>query len=65
MKKNTTYELVANLQRWLQLPESPDYQGVQKLLARWQPYGGLIVCAYTPETLMTIFDVETKGNPVD
>jgi hypothetical protein len=23
------------------------------------------VCAYTPETLMTIFDVETHGNPVD
>ncbi len=23
------------------------------------------VCAYTPETLITIFDVETKGNPVD
>lgn len=23
------------------------------------------VCAYTPETLMEIFDVETKGNPVD
>lgn len=23
------------------------------------------VCAYTPETLMTIFNVETKGNPVD
>ena len=23
------------------------------------------VCTYTPETLMTIFDVETKGNPVD
>ena len=23
------------------------------------------VCAYTPETLMTIFDVETKGNPPD
>ena len=22
-------------------------------------------CAYTPETLMEIFDVETKGNPVD
>ena len=22
------------------------------------------VCTYTPETLMTIFDVETKGNPV-
>lgn len=22
-------------------------------------------CLYTPETLMTIFDVETKGNPVD
>ncbi|MGB9081663.1 MAG: hypothetical protein WCD00_10210, partial [Desulfuromonadaceae bacterium] len=31
-----------NLQRWLQLPEPPDYEGVQKLLARWQPYGGLI-----------------------
>jgi len=24
-----------------------------------------ITCAYTPETLMEIFDVETKGNPVD
>jgi hypothetical protein len=23
------------------------------------------VCGYTPETLMTIFDVETKGSPVD
>jgi len=23
------------------------------------------VCAFTPETLMEIFDVETKGNPVD
>ena len=23
------------------------------------------VCDYTPETLMTIFDVETKGNPPD
>lgn len=23
------------------------------------------VCAYTPETLMTIFDVETGGNPID
>lgn len=31
-----------NLQRWLQLPERPDYQGVKKLLARWQPYGGLV-----------------------
>lgn len=31
-----------NLQRWLQLPEPPDYQEVRKLLARWQPYGGLI-----------------------
>ncbi|HEX8961321.1 MAG TPA: hypothetical protein VF775_07085 [Geobacteraceae bacterium] len=31
-----------NLQRWLQLPEPPDYQRVRKLLARWEPYGGLI-----------------------
>jgi DNA-3-methyladenine glycosylase II len=31
-----------NLQRWLQLPKQPDYQGVRKLLARWQPYGGLV-----------------------
>ena len=31
-----------NLQRWLQLPEPPDYQGVRNLLACWQPYGGLI-----------------------
>jgi hypothetical protein len=23
------------------------------------------VCAYTPEALLTIFDVETHGNPVD
>jgi hypothetical protein len=23
------------------------------------------ICAYTPETLMTIFNVESKGNPVD
>jgi hypothetical protein len=23
------------------------------------------VCPYTPETLMEIYDVETKGNPVD
>ena len=23
------------------------------------------VCSYTPETLITIFDVETRGNPVD
>ena len=23
------------------------------------------VCAYTPEALLTIFDVETNGNPVD
>jgi hypothetical protein len=23
------------------------------------------VCAFTPETLMEIFDVETRGNPVD
>jgi hypothetical protein len=23
------------------------------------------VCSYTPETLMTIFDAETHGNPVD
>lgn len=22
-------------------------------------------CVYTPETLMTIFDVETKGNPIN
>ena len=31
-----------SLQLWLQLPKPPDYQGVCKLLARWQPYGGLI-----------------------
>lgn len=23
------------------------------------------LCPYTPETLMTIYDIETKGNPVD
>ena len=31
-----------NLQRWLQLAETPDYQAVQNLLVGWQPYAGLI-----------------------
>ncbi|HEX9079848.1 MAG TPA: hypothetical protein VF795_09680 [Desulfuromonadaceae bacterium] len=31
-----------NLQRWLQLPEQPGYHEVQRLMARWHPYGGLI-----------------------
>lgn len=31
-----------NLQYWLQLKEQPDYQGVRKILVRWQPYEGLI-----------------------
>lgn len=31
-----------NLQRWLQLPDPLDYDGVRQHLTRWQPYGGLI-----------------------
>lgn len=31
-----------NLQRWLQLSEPLDYDGVRQQLLRWQPYGGLI-----------------------
>lgn len=31
-----------NLQRWLQLAETLNYQSVQNLLVGWQPYGGLI-----------------------
>lgn len=31
-----------NLQRWLQLPDPLDYDGVRQNLIRWQPYGGLI-----------------------
>ncbi len=31
-----------NLQRWLHLEESLDYDGVQRTLARWRRFGGLI-----------------------
>jgi DNA-3-methyladenine glycosylase II len=31
-----------NLQRWLHLAGPLDYEGVQRTLARWQPFGGLI-----------------------
>jgi DNA-3-methyladenine glycosylase II len=30
------------LQAWLELPEPLDYQEAGRLLARWQPFGGLI-----------------------
>jgi DNA-3-methyladenine glycosylase II len=30
------------LQRWLNLRKPLDYEGVQRILRRWQPYGGLI-----------------------
>lgn len=31
-----------NLQRWLHLRKRPDYEGVQRIVSRWQPYAGLI-----------------------
>jgi DNA-3-methyladenine glycosylase II len=31
-----------NLQKWLHLTEPLDYDGVQRTLERWRPYGGLI-----------------------
>lgn len=31
----------------------------------WMHAGKKDVCVYTPETLITIYDVETRGNPVD
>jgi DNA-3-methyladenine glycosylase II len=31
-----------HLEKWLQLDESLDYEGVRRILARWRPYGGLI-----------------------
>lgn len=31
-----------NLERWLHLTESLDYEGVQQTLARWQRYGGMV-----------------------
>jgi DNA-3-methyladenine glycosylase II len=31
-----------NLRRWLELPDPLDYQGVQRTLAGWHSYGGLI-----------------------
>jgi hypothetical protein len=31
-----------NLQRWLGLLEPLDYDGVQRVLARWQPFQGLV-----------------------
>ncbi len=30
------------LQAWLELPQPPDYQETGRLLARWEPFGGLI-----------------------
>lgn len=32
---------------------------------KWAHKGKEDVCGYTPENLLTIFDVETRGNPVD
>lgn len=34
-------------------------------LIEWVHQGRKNVCLYSPETLMEIFDAETKGNPVD
>jgi len=31
-----------NLERWLGLPAPPDYREIRRLMARWQPYAGLI-----------------------
>jgi DNA-3-methyladenine glycosylase II len=31
-----------NLQRWLGLLEPLDYDGVQRVLARWQPFQGFV-----------------------
>jgi DNA-3-methyladenine glycosylase II len=31
-----------NLERWLGLRRSLDYEGVRQILARWAPYGGLV-----------------------
>jgi DNA-3-methyladenine glycosylase II len=31
-----------HLENWLQVEEPLDYEGVRRVLARWQPYGGLI-----------------------
>jgi len=31
-----------NLQRWLQMTEHLDYEGVRRTLARWSRYGGLV-----------------------
>jgi DNA-3-methyladenine glycosylase II len=31
-----------NLQRWLGLLEPLDYEGVQRVLARWQPFQGFV-----------------------
>jgi DNA-3-methyladenine glycosylase II len=31
-----------HLEKWLQLGEPLDYEGVRRILARWEPYGGLI-----------------------
>lgn len=31
-----------NLQRWLDLPAPLDYEGIQQIVADWQPYAGLV-----------------------
>jgi DNA-3-methyladenine glycosylase II len=30
------------LQKWLGLSKPPDYDGVRRLIAKWEPYAGLI-----------------------
>ena len=31
-----------NLRRWLELPQTLDYEGVRQAVSRWQPYSGLV-----------------------
>ena len=31
-----------NLRRWLHLPEPLDYQGVRRIMSRWNGYAGLV-----------------------
>ena len=49
-----------NLQRWLSLPEPPGYDEIQRALAPWKPYGGLIYFHLLLERLETAGYIQTS-----
>jgi DNA-3-methyladenine glycosylase II len=59
----------SNLQRWLGILEPLDYDGVQRVLARWQPFQGLVylhllLWGLQPERAKPTARVRQLGNSV-